>query len=331
MQPPAGSTYQMIPIGEKAITSREAVACGHIRLRREVLDKIESKTLPKGDVLALAETAGIMAAKKTSELLPLCHPLPLEYVGVTCHMNYIDGAFGQIEVRAVVRTTGKTGVEMEALSAVNGALLCIYDLTKMFDHSMEMGGIYLAEKKGGKSGHWMHPKSQSASTSDVQPLLTDLTAKVLTISDRCAAGHSEDTAGRYLTRTLSAMGAAIQDHGLVADEIHAIQHCLTSWVQSQDAPDFIVTTGGTGISPRDLTPEAVRPLLSKELPGFGELLRERGGAKTPYAYLSRSLGGVMGHTVIVCLPGSEKAVNEGVQAIAPLLKHSCHIAQNGKH
>ena len=140
---------RMVDVGAKAETARVAIAAGRIRMSAAALSAIRDGDVPKGDVLAAARIAGIMAAKKTADLIPLCHPLPLHSVGVDFAIE--DGA---IRATATASLTGKTGVEMEALTAVSLALLTIYDMAKAIDKGMVIEEVRLIEKRGGKSGHW---------------------------------------------------------------------------------------------------------------------------------------------------------------------------------
>lgn len=139
----------MVDVGGKAVTARVAVAEGCIRLSADALAAIAEGAVKKGDVLATARIAGIMAAKRTSDLIPLCHPLPLSSVLVE-----LTPGEGRITATATARTTGQTGVEMEALTAVSVALLTIYDMAKALDRAMVIEGVRLLEKRGGKSGDW---------------------------------------------------------------------------------------------------------------------------------------------------------------------------------
>ena len=140
---------RMVDVGDKAATARRAVASGRITMRPEVLAAIREGDAPKGDVLSAARIAGIMAAKRTGELIPLCHPLGLEAVNVD--FDYEEAA---IRVTAIASLTGKTGVEMEAMTAVSVALLTIYDMAKALDKGMVIEGVRLLAKSGGKSGDW---------------------------------------------------------------------------------------------------------------------------------------------------------------------------------
>ena len=139
----------MVDVSSKASTQRRAVAGGRITMSADALEAIRSGNAPKGDVLSTARIAGIMAAKRTADLIPLCHPLALSYVGVE-----FDWEATGIAVRATAATTGPTGVEMEALTAASVALLTLYDMAKALDRAMILGDIRLLEKSGGRSGDW---------------------------------------------------------------------------------------------------------------------------------------------------------------------------------
>lgn len=146
----AGEAH-MVDVGDKAVTQRKAIASGRIIMLPETLKLIEQGNHKKGDVLGIARIAGIMAAKRTSDLIPLCHPLALSKVTVEFE---IDAANNAVNCQAEVATSGQTGVEMEALTAVQVALLTIYDMCKAVDRGMMMTDVCLQEKAGGKSGHW---------------------------------------------------------------------------------------------------------------------------------------------------------------------------------
>lgn len=150
----SGANYRMIDVGGKQVTRRRAIATGHIRVGPEVFRLLQAGEIPKGDPLRLAEVAAIMAAKRTPDLLPLCHPLALDHVGLVCRLDAEQQA---VEVFATVVTSARTGVEMEALAAVNAALLTIWDLCKPLEAALEIGGVRLLLKEGGKSGRWEHP------------------------------------------------------------------------------------------------------------------------------------------------------------------------------
>ena len=141
----------MVDVSDKAVTSRVATARGHIKMQRETFDIIREGRAKKGDVLGVARLAGIMGAKKTPDLIPLCHPLPVTKVAVELTL---DPNLPGVQIEATVKTTGQTGVEMEALTAVSTAALTIYDMSKAVDKSMEIGAIRVVLKDGGKSGRY---------------------------------------------------------------------------------------------------------------------------------------------------------------------------------
>jgi len=146
-----GGRARMVDVSAKPDTQREATAVGRITMRRETLALIQSDGVPKGDVLAVAQIAGVMAAKRTHELIPMCHPLMLTGIDVRLTPNE---ARSSVDIEATVRTTGKTGVEMEALTAVTVAALTVYDMCKAADRAMRVEGVRLTRKSGGKSGTW---------------------------------------------------------------------------------------------------------------------------------------------------------------------------------
>ncbi len=146
----AKGSARMVDVGSKPVSPRKAIAYGEVRMRPDVLRQIKDRKVPKGDVMAVAKIAGIMAAKRVDELIPLCHSLNLDSVNLT-----FEPKSDRLCIRATVYTQGRTGVEMEALTAVSVACLTIYDMAKAVDKEMAIGPIYLVEKEGGRSGHFI--------------------------------------------------------------------------------------------------------------------------------------------------------------------------------
>lgn len=302
----ADGRARMVDVGDKAVTKRVATASGRFTTTPEVIALVRADDLPKADVLATARLAGIQGAKRTSELIPLCHPLPLTSVSV-------DFTFGDdsIEITATAKTTGRTGVEMEALTAVSIAALTLHDMTKAVDPHSVIGEIRLVSKSGGKA----------------RPVVVPGTAAVVVLSTGGAAGTREDTTGPVIEEWLASHGYAVS-RSIVADADAAAE--LARVVAT--GPAVVVTTGGTGLSPTDRTPEATAPLLDRELPGVAEAIRARGLASTLTAALSRGLAGVHGSTVIVNLPGSRGGVADGLAVLDGLLDHLvAQIAGGGAH
>jgi cyclic pyranopterin phosphate synthase len=156
--------FSMADVADKAVTRRRALAAGEIHVGEEAFALLRDGTLPKGDALALAEFAGIHAAKQTSSLIPLCHPISLNRVAVHTVLNEINHA---VEVYVMAEIDAKTGVEMEALCGLNAALLTIWDLTKPINAALEIQAIKLIYKSGGKSGDWVHPEGLSATAQSI--------------------------------------------------------------------------------------------------------------------------------------------------------------------
>ena len=317
----------MVDVGEKTATRRRAVAEGTLRMAPATLRQVQEQRLPKGDALALAEVAGILAAKKASELLPLCHPLPLDSLRVRCAVVEPDAI--RVECEAIA--TAKTGVEMEALAGVQGALLAIYDLVKGVDAALAISDVFLRTKEGGKSGSWTHPRLAAgapAAAPDVAPTLRGVRVAVLTVSDRCARGDADES-GPAVASFVLARAGELAGQEVVADDRGQIQSAIRSLIAK--GSDLVLATGGTGLGPRDVTPAALAELWTKRVPGFGERLRESGARHTPLSWLSRSEAGLVGETLVILLPGSPKAVREGLAAIEALIPHALHVARGGGH
>lgn len=328
----AENRFRMVDVGHKQETHRVAVAVGEIHVGAECFSLIKARKLPKGDVLSLAEIAGINGAKCAFQNIPLCHPMLLDQVKI---ITELDEEKQSVRVYCFASTHAKTGVEMEALAGVNAALLTIYDLSKMVEPALTISGVHLLLKLGGKKGLWQAPTGVPKWVADaVLPAqdtpLSGLRAAVLTISDRAASGEYDDVSGELLKTMLAASGAEIINSRIVADEKSDIQTAIRGFLKA--APALIITTGGTGIAPRDITPEALAEICERSVDGVGEFLRASGAKHTPFAWGSRAYAGTIGQTLIIALPGNPKAIREGMEALLPeLLPHLAHLISKGKH
>jgi len=329
------SEYKMINVGEKKVTQRTCVATGKLIAPSEIIQRIKNGKLPKGNVLPLAEAAGIIAVKKTSDILPLCHPLPIDAAYVSFKFTE-NGDRSAVEVFCEVTAYAKTGVEMEALNGVNAALLCVYDLTKGIYPALELSDIHLVRKEGGKSGVWTHPKS-STSLSVVQVsneseagTWSGIRVSVVTLSDRCSQGKAEDTSGPKIAEYAREHGATIAHQQLIPDNANQLKEAI-QYFSREKKTDLVICTGGTGLGPRDITPETILSMGGKMIPGMGELIRKQGANFTPYSWLSRSEGFLIDQMLVICLPGSFKAVRESLDAITGIVPHSMHMIRGDSH
>ena len=297
----------MVDVGSKPMTDRRAVAEGRVRVGAELAAAIRSNELKKGDLLQVARLGGIQAAKQASNLILLCHPLPLTHVDVEATL---EGE--HVLLRASARTAGQTGVEMEALAAVTGAALNVIDMGKAINPRIEIESICVVEKTGGKTG----PAPKTGKPAEPPRVA------ILTVSDRRSRGEEPDLAGPALQEEVRGLFGAESLCDCVPDEQQAIIERIESWLHDQAPPDLVLTTGGTGLSERDVTPEATAKLIDRPHPGLLDLARARCLPGKPHAYLSRAIAGVAGKTLIINLPGSPRGACETLRLMADVLPHA---------
>ncbi|HNF72831.1 MAG TPA: bifunctional molybdenum cofactor biosynthesis protein MoaC/MoaB [Chitinophagaceae bacterium] len=296
----------------KSTSLRRAIASARLSFSiPETAQAIQNRQVPKGDVKEFARAAGLLAIKNTSSVIPDCHPLPVEYAAIRFEMGemYLD-----IEVE--VATIYKTGVEVEAMHGAAITALTAYDMLKPIDRGIQIEKIVLQQKMGGKSDY-----SDSLSQS--------IRGAVLVCSDSVSSGKKEDKAGREVVSILEKHSIACEHYHVVPDEKDVIQQCITEWVSN--GIQLLIVCGGTGLSPRDQTPEAVQELLDREIPGIMEAARAYGQQRTPYAMLSRGIAGMRKQCLILTLPGSARGASESMQALFPYLKHVFKVAAGMRH
>jgi cyclic pyranopterin phosphate synthase len=309
----------MVDVSGKDVSVRSATAAGLVRTTAAVLDLISRNGLAKGDALGVARLAGIMAAKRTPDLVPLCHPIAIHGVAVE-----LAPAEGGVEIVATVRTADRTGVEMEALTCVAVAGLALIDMIKAVDPAASVEHVRVLRKEGGKTGLWS--REEHVSPSAPAAPLTGLTARVIVASTRAAGGVYADRSGPILVDGLRGLGAWVGDPVVVADG-DPLREALSAALQ--EAPDVIVTSGGTGISPTDRTPEITRAFVDREIPGLAEALRAN--PAVPTAALSRGVAGVAGATLVVNLPGSTGGARDGLAVLGRVLRHAVEQIKGGDH
>ena len=300
---------KMVDVTDKVSTVRMARAKGKVSMKPETISAIQDDALPKGNVLTTAKIAGIQTAKKAAEMIPMCHQLNLSFVDVEFEL-----AADSIFIRSTVKTKEATGVEMEALSAVSGAALTIYDMCKALDKSMEISEIKLVKKTGGKLDH----------ASEYRPRVG-----VITLSDGVAAGKSEDKSGVILRSGFKDVGCDVPNQIVFEDGSDQLVPTIHEWIDS--GIELILTTGGTGLGPRDLTIQTVNQIFNSKLPGIEQALHAYGRGKMKTAMLSRLTAGIVNGAIVICLPGSPGAAKDALQVLIPTIFHSFHMMKGEKH
>lgn len=301
----------MVDITHKTNTLRIATAQAIVQVsKQETVEAIQNRTVPKGDVFEMAKAAGFLAVKKTPDLLPDCHPIPVEYTGVQYRVEDLT-----IVIELTVKTIYKTGVEVEAMHGASVVALTMYDMLKPIDKGVEIRSIRLLEKKGGKS--------------DRKPAPEGLKTAVVVCSDSISNGIGEDKSGKKIIEKLKPFKLEVSDYSIIADDKTGIQTKLQSL--QAGGYDMVLITGGTGLSPRDVTPEAVSELLHREIPGIAETARQYGQERVPTSMLSRSAAGFIGEMLVITMPGSTGGVTEYIDALFPHVLHVFNVLEGKKH
>lgn len=304
----------MVDITSKSNSLRKAVAEAVVKVsRKETIDSVLNRTVPKGDVLEMSKAAGLLGVKKTPDLLPDCHPIPIEKTTISYEIHDLE-----IHIFVEVHTIYKTGVEVEAMHGASVVALNIYDMLKPLDKGIEISSIRLLEKKGGKS--------------DLKNKFLDrkeLKASVIVCSDTISAGQKEDESGKVIKGILENFGVEISVYEIIPDEKKSIEEKFSQ--AEKQKLNLLIYTGGTGLSARDVTPETILPLLDRRIPGIEETIRNYGQERTPYAMLSRSVAGTKGGMLVLALPGSTNGARESMEAIFPQVLHVFGILKGAKH
>lgn len=301
----------MVNITHKNNTLRKAIATAVVQVSSEqTIDAVLNNKVPKGNVFEMSKTAGLFAAKKTSDVIPDCHPLPIEFTAITFDVRGLE-----IHIFTEIHTIYKTGVEVEAMHSASVVALTMYDMLKPIDKNIKIKSIKLVDKKGGKS--------------DIKDTAEGVKSAVIVCSDTISVGKKEDKAGKAIIAHLEKLNIENQEYKIIPDEILEIQSNVKRLIR--EGKNLVIITGGTGLSKRDVTPEAIKPLLDREIPGVAEQIRTYGQDRTPYSMLSRSVVGTIGEALVMALPGSTKGASESMEAIFPAILHIYKIFKGGKH
>ncbi len=296
----------------KSSSLRRARATATVRLSdMAAMQAVIDRKVPKGDVFEFSRAAGLLAIKRTPEAIPDCHPLPMESASITFTTEGLD-----IIILVDAATIYKTGVEVEAMHGAAVTALTIYDMLKPLDKKIEITAIRLQEKSGGK-------------TDRLKNLPPALRCAVIVCSDRVSRGEAEDKSGKAIVSFLNDFGYSDVPLTIVEDSVVAIQSAVKSYQVT--GKDLILLTGGTGLSSRDVTPEAVTPLIDRMVPGIMETARRYGQDRMPFAMLSRGVAGFFKDTLVITLPGSLAGVNETLDALFPAVLHVFAVRKGDPH
>ena len=302
----------MIDISNKFPTLRTALAFARVTMDPETVLRIKNNDLPKRDPLVVAKVAAVQAAKKTSEIIPACHQVPLDFIDVKFDINPETST---AEIFVTVKAEYKTGIEMEALTAVSVAALTLYDMLKPVDDSIVISEIKLLKKTGGLNSGF--------------PCECPYKAAVVVVSDSTASGERKDESGKSALDFLNNIGFTTDKTLIVSDNKNDISNLIQSLIKNN--VDLIVTTGGTGLGPRDNTCEVLGNIIEKNAPGIAEWTRAYGRLKTPRAILSNSIAGVCDSSLIIGLPGSVAGVLESLESLKPTLIHAVDMIKGKGH
>jgi len=302
----------MVNITHKQNSLRQAIASAVVQVsKQETIDAIREREVPKGDVFEFARAAGLLGIKKTSDVIPDCHPLPVEFASITYAIENLS-----IKISVEVHTIYKTGVEVEAMHGASVTALVMYDMLKPIDKNVEISSIKLESKKGGK-------------TDFAKGDFSKINCAVVVCSDRVSKGEKEDSSGKAILNKMKSLRIENAEYKIVPDNFEAIQKAAKDFVNKKT--DLLIFTGGTGLSSRDVTPDAISPLIEKEIPGIMEQARNYGQQRMPYAMLSRGVAGFIKSTLVLTLPGSKKGATETIDALFPYVLHLFELTDSSLH
>ena len=302
----------MFDVGAKPDSHRTAQAKAVLNIDAKTAVLIRQGKSPKGDIVEAAKIAATSGAKKTSDLIPYCHPIPIDHIKVLVSVKARE-----IEVDVEVKSIWKTGVEMEALSGACIGALTIYDMLKPIDDTLFISSVKLVEKSGGIAQFKIKDGNK-------------IRAGVIVVSDSVAAGKRVDKSGKFIVKTLKDRSIDVVKYQVVPDDSSVIEELLIKYSDDLHL-NLILTTGGTGLGPRDITPESTRKVIEREIEGIAEGSRAYGQRRTPLSMLSRGIAGVRGKSLIINIPGRLNAVSESLEFLFPGLEHAFKMMEGHGH
>ena len=302
----------MFNVGAKPDSYRIARAKAVLSIDAKTAVLIRQRKSPKGDIVEAAKIAATSGAKKTSDLIPYCHPIPIDHIKVQVSVRS-----QAIEVDVEVKSIWKTGVEMEALCGACIGALTIYDMLKPIDDTLFISSVKLVEKSGGIAQFRIKDGNK-------------IRAGVIVVSDSVAAGKRADKSGKFIVKTLKDRSIDVVKYQVVPDDSSVIEELLIKYSDDLHL-NLILTTGGTGLGPRDITPESTRKVIEREIEGIAEGSRAYGQRRTPLSMLSRGIAGVRGKSLIINIPGSLNAVSESLEFLFPGLEHAFKMMEGRGH
>ncbi|GAA4306364.1 bifunctional molybdenum cofactor biosynthesis protein MoaC/MoaB [Compostibacter hankyongensis] len=300
----------MRDISAETESLRSAAASGELRCSTSTIRQMKEGILLKDNLLGMARSAALLAAKNADRLIPDCHPAGLDALEIGFEEEVKNGA-GILSIRASGKSIGRRGPETEVLTAVSIAALVLYDALRVMDGQLEIGRIRLLENPA-RAEQGGSPR-----------------CAILVCSDSTAAGKREDKSGKIISALLADAGAEVAAYKIVPDDKMLIRQQIAAWVEQDIA--FVFTTGGTGLGPRDHTVDAVKEMLERDADGITEAMRHYGQQRTPMAMMSRAVAGSIGQTLVITLPGSSAGARESLRAVLPAVFHARKMLKGGGH
>ena len=302
----------MFDVGAKPDSYRTARAKAVLNIDAKTAILIRQGKSPKGNIVEAAKIAATSGAKKTPDLIPYCHPIPIDHIKVQVTVKA-----QAIEVEVQVKSIWKTGMEMEALTGACIGALTIYDMLKPIDDTLFISSVKLVEKSGGIGQFSIKDGNK-------------IRAGVIVVSDSVAAGKRADKSGKFIVKKLKDRSIEVVKYQVVPDDRSIIEELLIKYSDGLHL-NLILTTGGTGLGPRDIIPESTRKVIDREIAGIAEGSRAYGQRRTPLSMLSRGIAGLRGKCLIINMPGSLNAVSESLEFLFPGLEHAFQMMEGHGH